>query len=109
MKFKTVSTTSEGGASVRITADSPEDMWHIFNLVMRGDTVTSLADRKVTRETASGTAAERITVRLAVAVEEVSFDPETGALRVSGTNTTEHEHVRLGAHHTLEVCTMIER
>jgi protein pelota len=103
MKFKTVSSTSEGGATVRVTADSPEDMWHIFNLVERGDSVTSLSDRKVSRETAGGTAVERITVRLAVVVTEVSFDPETGALRVSGSNTTENDHVRIGAYHTLEV------
>lgn len=109
MRFKTLSTTSEGGANVRITADSPEDMWYVFNVIERGDRITSVADRKVSRDTAGGTSVERVTVRLAVSVTDVSFDPDTGLLRVSGSNTTENAHVRMGAHHTLEVRVLILR
>lgn len=103
MRFKTLSTTSEGGACVRITADSPEDMWFVFNIIQEGDLIKGVADRKVSRDTAGGSSVERITVRLAIAVTDVSFDPDTGLLRVSGSNKTENDFVRLGAHHTLEL------
>lgn len=105
MRFKTLSTTSDGGATVRITADSAEDMWYAYNIIELGDRITSVADRKIARDTAGGTSVERITVRLAVSVTDISFDPDTGSLRISGVNTTENAHVRLGAHHTLEVRT----
>ena len=40
---------------------------------------------------------QKVKLHLAVLVVKVDFDPEGGSLRVSGTVTSEHEGLRLGA------------
>jgi len=37
----------DGSGSVRITAETPEDIWHVFNLLQVSDRVTSSTSRKV--------------------------------------------------------------
>ncbi|CAH8316066.1 unnamed protein product [Eruca vesicaria subsp. sativa] len=46
---------------------------------------------------------ERLTLKLEVQVEEVSYDKDGAVLRIRGTNILENEHVPLGAYHTLEL------
>ena len=43
-----------GGGSMRVTPENSEDMWHIFNLIAKGDHVTATSFRKVQRETGAG-------------------------------------------------------
>ena len=92
-------------------------MWHAFNLVRPGDLVTARTFRKVAAPGGKGAAAgngcgggasgggpsERVQVTLTLRVQTVEFDPDGPSLRVGGTNTSECEHVRLGAHHTIEL------
>jgi protein pelota len=40
---------------------------------------------------------------LALDVETVEFDQEGEELRIKGRNTTENDHIKLGAYHTLEI------
>jgi len=93
-----------------------EDMWHAFNLVRPGDLVTARTFRKVTAPggggasagggdvgAASSSSSERVPVTLRLRVEGIDYDPDGPSLRVGGTNTSECEHVRLGAHHTIEL------
>jgi protein pelota len=54
-------------------------MWHAFNLVRAGDTVTATTFRKVARDAGAGVESERVKLTLTVEVEGVDFDPE-GAL-----------------------------
>ena len=104
MKWHVKSMTSDKVGLVRITAESEEDMWHVYNLVEVGDRVMGSTFRKVVRETSSGaTSSDRHAIRLSVTVSDVSFDSDAGTLRVSGRNGTENEFVRLGAYHTLEL------
>lgn len=90
-----------------------EDIWHAFNLVRPGDLVTARTFRKVAAPGngdggdagGGGGPSERVqvTLRLRAAGDGIDYDPDGPSLRVGGTNTTESEHVRLGAHHTLEL------
>jgi len=50
-----------------------------------------------------GGPSERVQVTLRLRVGNVDYDPDGPSLRVGGVNTSECEHVRLGAHHTLEL------
>lgn len=45
-----------GEGAVTLMAEEPEDMWHIFNLVAKGDTVRSTTMRKVRRFRRAGAA-----------------------------------------------------
>lgn len=87
-------------------------MWHAYNLVRAGDTVTATTFRKVapppgagggveTRGTGGG--GDRVKLTLTLSVLATEYDPAAPSLRVSGANATECAAVRLGAHHTLEV------
>lgn len=48
----------------------------MYNLVRAGDHVTATTFRKVARDTGTGSEAERVKIRLTIAVEDVDFDPE---------------------------------
>ena len=86
--------------------DDAEDMWQLFNLLRKDDHVAATTFRKVTREGAGGVGAsesERVRVKLRLLVEDIDYDGDGEAIRVKGRNTTETEHVKLGAYHTLDM------
>lgn len=52
-------------------------MWHVYNLVREGDTVTAKTFRKVTSLSVDGGGnSEKISIKLTVNVESTQFDPE---------------------------------
>jgi hypothetical protein len=53
-----------------------EDMWHAYNLIREGDSITATTFRKVTRDTGVGAESERVKIKLTIKVEAVEFDPE---------------------------------
>ena len=82
-------------------------MWQLFNLLRADDHVEAVTFRKVSWSAGADGAgpgdSERIRVKLRVLVESVDYDGEGEAVRVKGRNTTETEHVKLGAYHTLDL------
>lgn len=92
-----------------LTADDVEDMWAAYNLIEKGDIVRGGAYRKIQKGTGGGGgdsgsgSTERVRTTLSLQVTEVSFDPESGAVRVAGRNVEENEFVKMGAHHTLDL------
>ncbi|RNF09441.1 eukaryotic peptide chain release factor subunit 1 [Trypanosoma rangeli] len=94
----------DGEVEVKVTVNTTEDLWHLYNLLLCGDHVRTKTRRKVTKETSIGTkAAETRVITLELEVRQVDFSPEE--LRVQGINVSENEHVKLGAHHTLSIIT----
>ncbi|KAL3136892.1 hypothetical protein ABBQ32_006501 [Trebouxia sp. C0010 RCD-2024] len=91
--------------SIKLVPEEGEDMWHAYNLIREGDAVTATTFRKVQKDSGgtSAVASERIKIKLTIKVEEVDFDAEGQQIRLRGKNTTENEHVKLGAYHTLEI------
>ena len=109
MKILDESFTKGGSGHVRVVPDTSEDMWQLFNLIRTDDHVEAVTFRKVSRSTGADGAgpgeSERIRVKLRLHVESVDYDGEGEAVRVKGRNTTETEHVKLGAYHTLDLDT----
>lgn len=104
MKLLRQDITKNGAGSVKLVAEEAEDMWHVYNLVAKGDRVSGITVRKVMREAASGAReAERVRLKLEVEVETVEYDKVASVLRVRGKNMLESEHVKLGAYHTMEL------
>jgi protein pelota len=107
MKILDESFSKGGSGHVRVVPDTSEDMWQLFNLLRAEDHVEAVTFRKVSRSAgADGVGpgeSERIRVKLRVSVESVDYDGEGEAVRVKGRNTTETEHVKLGAYHTLDL------
>lgn len=46
LTFRDIS-AKDGAGKVKIMPEEPEDMWHIYNLVMSGDMVRTTTFRKV--------------------------------------------------------------
>lgn len=99
---KEVSAKDGDGFAVLCAADG-EDMWHAYNLILVGDLVTASTIRKVVQSTQTLVSTQRLRINLTVRVVAVDFDPRDCVIRLSGRNTSESEHVKLGAFHTLEL------
>lgn len=106
MKILEENFTKGGGGFVKLVPDNAEDMWQLYNLLRVDDHVEATTFRKVSREGAGGVGAsesERVRVKLRLHVEAIEYDGDGEAIRVKGRNTTETEHVKLGAYHTLDM------
>eukprot|EP00796_Vickermania_ingenoplastis_P009156 gene9156-6436_t len=93
---------ADGAVHLRLCIDTSEDLWHVYNLLTPGDSITTKSRRKVNRENAVSNLGSVIKIlSLEVEITDISFSPEE--LRISGINRTESEFIRLGAHHSLTV------
>jgi protein pelota len=96
--------SKDGEGSVTLVAEEPEDMWHLYNLVMRGDELRASTYRKVVSTSSTGsTRSDKKKITLTLRVEATSFDPVEGVIRVKGVNVGENRWVKVGAYHTLEL------
>lgn len=94
----------DGSGSVKVMVEQTDDLWHLYNLIARGDTVRTLTERKVHKELASGAMdSQRVKLSLTIKVDKLDFDAEAAELRLSGRNVEENAFVKLGAFHTLEL------
>ena len=92
----------DGSGMVLLRPDTPEDLWHAYNLLQTGDRVRCTTVRKVVKESATGSvSSNKKRLMLTVSLQKVDFDPAVLQLRLSGTVEQENDFVRLGAHHTL--------
>jgi protein pelota len=92
----------DGGGTVLLRPETPEDLWHSYNLLQVGDLVRCTTLRKVVKESSTGsTSSNKVRMSLTIEVTKVDFDPTSLQVRLSGPNREESEHVRMGAHHTL--------
>lgn len=92
----------DGSGTISLRADTPEDLWHSYNLLQQGDLVRCTTVRKIMKESNTGsTSSNKMRMMLTIKVKKVDFDPDSMQLRLSGTNAEESEYVRMGAHHTL--------
>jgi len=80
-----------------------EDMWHAYNLICVGDDVTATTIRKVVKANATAVSSQRVRLTLTIRVSNVDFDPAECAIRLGGVNIAENAHVKLGAHHTIQL------
>ena len=87
---------------IRLQAETADDMYHLFNVIMQEDLVEASTVRNVTRESKTGSVEKnRIRIWLKIDVERVEFDAEQCSLRVTGRNTAENEHIKMGQYHTV--------
>lgn len=92
----------DGSIEVKVSVATTEDLWHLYNFIIPGDSVRTKTRRKVTKESTMGSQqAEMRTLTLEVAVKQTEFTPEE--IRILGINASENEFVKLGAHHTLNI------
>jgi protein pelota len=92
----------DGSGSVMLRPENPEDLWHAFNLLQKGDLVRCTTVRKVVKESNTGsTTSSKKRLNLTIDIKKVDFDPDSQEVRLSGRVQSENDFVRMGAHHTL--------
>ena len=98
----------KGRKSIRLNLvpESLDDLWHIFNIVSKGDEVQARTTRLVKTESkdARPKKGKRIPVVLRVKVEDISFDSETERLSIRGVIVDAPETLSAkGSHHSIHV------
>ena len=92
----------DGSGVVMLLPNTPEDLWHTYNLLHKGDLVRCTTVRKVVKESNTGsTTSSKKRINLTIDVQKVDFDPDSLEVRISGRVQSENVFVRMGAHHTL--------
>ena len=90
---------------LKVVPDTPDDLWHLYNVVYKGDEVYAYSSRaiKSDTETSRPKSAERVSAFMGVKVESVSWDKFLGKLRVHGLICHAPDIMPTGAHHTLSI------
>jgi protein pelota len=94
----------DSSGSIKVVAEEPEDLWHTYNLLLKGDVLTASTVRRVVSETLTGStdkSTQKLT--LTIQIETIFFDVQVSALRVNGKNIKENKWVKMGAYHTLDL------
>jgi protein pelota len=90
---------------VKVVPDSLDDLWHLYNVIYKGDEVYAYTSRviKCEQEYSRPKSGERVSVFLGVTVESVSWDKFLGKLRVHGIICHAPDIIPTSAHHTFNI------
>lgn len=91
---------------VKVIPKTLDDLWHLYNVIYKGDLVYSRTTRevKIDVEYSRPQKGKRISVFLSVLVEDVIWDRSLNRLRVHGTIDEAPEKIAgRGTHHTLNI------
>ncbi len=90
---------------VKVVPDSQDDLWHLYNVVYKGDEVYAYSSRAIKSDTEASRpkSGERVSAFMGVKVESVAWDKFLGKLRVHGTIIHAPDIIPSGAHHTISV------
>ena len=90
---------------VKVIPDSPDDLWHLYNVIYQGDEVYAYSSRAIKSDTEASRpkSGERVSAFIGVKVISVSWDKFLGKLRVHGLICHAPDIIPTGAHHTLSI------
>ena len=90
---------------VKVVPDSPDDLWHLYNVIYNGDEVYAMSSRSIKSDTEASRpkSGERVSAFMGVKVEFVGWDKFLGRLRVHGLICHAPDIFPTGAHHTLSI------
>lgn len=90
---------------VTLTPESLTDLWHLYNIILKGDNVYARTYRRIRSpdESLRADKGEKIPVYLGITVEDTSLHKYSNRLRVKGIITSIPETVPRGSHHTINV------
>jgi protein pelota len=90
---------------VKVIPDSQDDLWHLYNVIFKGDEVYAYSSRAIKSDTeySRPKSGERVSAFMGVKVEYVSWDKFLGKLRIHGLICLAPDVIPPGAHHTLSI------
>jgi len=96
--------TKNKSGKIVLTAEEPEDLWHVYNMLLKGDGVQASTVRNVKKESSTGLrTTERKHFKLTIKIETLDFDQTVCCLSMKGTNTEQNEFVNIGQYHTIDL------
>ena len=90
----------------KVMPESLDDLWHLYNIILKGDEVHARTSRKVKPDDqyARPTKAKRVPVNLGVQVEKMYWDKVLNRLRINGIVCDAPEKLSInGSRHTIDV------
>ncbi|KAH7649959.1 pelota Dom34 pelota like RNA binding domain [Cryptosporidium bovis] len=95
--------SGNGFGYVKLRIESDEDNWELYNLILSGDSIKSITQRKTYKEHTSGKVTAKIHKTLiTIIVKSVEYEG-VDSIRISGFNAVDNEYVKMGQHHTIEL------
>ena len=90
---------------VKVAPTSDDDLWHLFNVIYKGDEVYAFSSRviKPDKEYSRPKSGERVSAFMGVSVESVTWDKFLRKLRVHGQIIHAPDLFPTGVHHTLNI------
>ena len=90
---------------VKVVPDSADDLWHLYNIIYKGDEVYAYSSRAIKSDTESSRpkSGERVSAFMGVTVESIAWDKFLSKLRVHGLIIHAPDIIPTGAHHTISV------
>jgi protein pelota len=90
---------------VKVVPSSDDDLWHLYNVIYKGDKVYAYSSRaiKSEQEYSRPKSGERVSAFMGVTVESIAWDKFLGKLRVHGLICHAPEIMPTGSHHTLNI------
>jgi protein pelota len=97
-----------GNGLVVLTPDNDEDLWHIYNLVQRGDSIKTGTFRKVKTESKTGSVTtKRMFMVIKLQITSINYyygeDAADIGLLLKGKNIEESKFMQIGQMHTIKV------
>ncbi|CEG64128.1 Putative Translation factor pelota [Rhizopus microsporus] len=104
MKLINKAVEKDSSGFVTLLPEELEDMWHVYNLISKGDMIKATTIRRLQSESSTGSStSQRIRLTLTITVENVDFDPIVGLLRINGRVSSENTFVKMGSYHTIDL------
>jgi len=67
--------TKNKSGKIVLTAEEPEDLWHVYNMLQKGDGIQAATVRNVKKESSTGLrTTERKHFKLTIKIETLDFD-----------------------------------
>ncbi len=85
--------------------DCPEDLWHIYNIVTKGDFIKTKTFRKVAYENSQGVKSNAVkkVINITIKIEEIEYDNKEGLMRLKGKNVSENDYISVGQYQSIEI------
>lgn len=104
MKVHHRSINKDRSGMIKFTAEEPEDLWHIFNILRKDDLLRAKTVRNVKNETSTGSVStKREHFHIKIKVEDTFFDESVCCLSAKGRNVEENKFVKMGQYHTIDL------
>eukprot|EP00929_Paragymnodinium_shiwhaense_P007950 TRINITY_DN111872_c0_g1_i1.p1 TRINITY_DN111872_c0_g1~~TRINITY_DN111872_c0_g1_i1.p1 ORF type:complete len:408 (+),score=123.46 TRINITY_DN111872_c0_g1_i1:91-1314(+) len=104
MKLLNKDFDKDGKGSATLICEESEDLWHLYNLAAKGDTLKASTVRKIQKEGSTGSVqTETKKIQITIEVKGIEYDAAGDCIRFAGKNCEENQWVKMGAHHTVEI------